>query len=85
MEEQEIFTMFDEVGNEREARILNIVEVNEQEYVVYAISQNEEEEAIYAAKLVKDMMGNEDIVSIDNEEEKKVVFEAIREIIDNLD
>lgn len=85
MEEQEMFTMIDEEGNEREARILNVVEINNQEYVVYAISQNEEEEAIFVAKLVKDMIGNEDIVPIDNEEEKRIVFDAVREIIDNLD
>ena len=84
MEEQEMFTMIDEEGNEREARILNVVEINNQEYVVYAISQNEEEEAIFVAKLVKDMIGNEDIVPIDNEEEKRIVFDAFREIIINL-
>ena len=84
MEEQEIIMMLDEDGNEKEARILNVVEINNQEYVVYAISRNEEEDAIYAAKLVKDNTGEDDIVPIENEEEKRVVFDAIRDLINKL-
>ena len=85
MEEQETFMMLDEEGNEKEARILNVVEINNQEYVVYAISRNEEEDAIFAAKLIKDETGNEDMVPIENEEEKRIVFDAIREIINNVE
>lgn len=85
MEEQEIIMMLDEFGNEVEARILNIIEINNQEYVVYAISENEEEDGIYAAKIIKDENGNEDIIPIENEEEKNVVFEMIHELIDELD
>lgn len=85
MEEQETFMMLDEAGNEKEARILNVVEINNQEYVVYAISRNEEEDAIFAAKLIKDETGNEDMVPIENEEEKRIVFDAIREIINNVE
>lgn len=85
MEEQEKFIMLDEEGNERESKILNIVEINNQEYVVYSLSQNEEEDAIFASKLIKDELGNEDIIPIEDEEEKRIVFETIRKIIDELD
>ena len=85
MEEQDKFIMLDELGNEREAQILNIVEINNQEYIVYSISQNEEEDAIFASKLVKDKLGNEDIIPIENEEEKRIVFDTVREIINDLD
>lgn len=85
MEEQEIFIVLDELGNEREAKILNVVEINNQEYLVYAVSQNDEEDGIFAQKLIKDDLGNEDIVPIENEEEKRIVFDAIREIINDLD
>lgn len=85
MEEQEIFMVLDELGNEREAKILNVVEINNQEYLVYAVSQNDEEDGIFAQKLIKDDLGNEDIVPIENEEEKRIVFDAIREIINDLD
>ena len=37
MENQETFTMIDENGKEQIARILNIVEINHQEYLIYMI------------------------------------------------
>lgn len=85
MNQEETFTMLDEFGVEREATILNIVEINNQEYVVYSISKNEEEESIFASKIIKDEKGNEDIVPISDEEEKRIVFDAIRDIINDLD
>lgn len=85
MEEQEIFTMIDEFGRERNARILNIIEINNQEYLVYAIEKNEEEDEIYASKLVKNNLGEEEIISIENEEERKIVFDTIREFINELE
>ena len=85
MEEQEKIMVLDEFGNEREAKILNVVEINNQEYLVYSVSQNEEEDGIYAQKLIKDASGNEDIIPIENEDEKRLVFETIREFIDELD
>ena len=85
MEEQEIFTMIDENGQERNANILNIIEINNQEYIVYSLEKNEEEEEIYASKLIKNSLGEEEIIQIENEEERKLVFETIRELIDELD
>lgn len=85
MEEQEKIIVLDEQGNEREAQILNIIEINNQEYLVYSVSQNEEEDGIFAQKLIKDSFGNEDIIPIENEDEKSIVFDAIRELIDELD
>lgn len=83
--EEETFTMLDEFGNEKEATILNVVEINNQEYVVYSISKNEEEESIFASKIIKDASGNEDVIPITDEEEKRIVFDAIRDIINDLD
>lgn len=85
MEEQEIFTMIDEDGKEREAKIINVIEINNQEYVVYAIEKNEEENAIYASKIIKNSLGEEEIVSIANDEEREIVFETIKELIEELD
>ena len=64
MENQEKFTMIDENGKEQIARILNIVEINHQEYLIYAISKNDEEENVYVEKIIKDQNGNENVVSI---------------------
>lgn len=85
MEEQEIFTMIDEYGQERNAKILNVIEINNQEYLVYSIEKNQEEDEIYASKLIKNNLGEEEIISIENDEERRIVFDTIRELIDELD
>lgn len=85
MDNAETFIMLDEFGVEQEARILNVVEINNQEYLVYAVSKNEEEESIFTDKLIRDQNGEENIVSIEDEEEKKMVFETIKEVIEDLD
>lgn len=82
---EEKFLMLDEFGQEKEAEILNIIGINNQEYLVYKISKNEEEDSIYASKLVRDANGEENIISIEDEEEKRIVFDAIRELLDELD
>ena len=63
MEEQEKIMVLDEFGNEREAKILNVVEINNQEYLVYAVSQNDEEDGIFAQKLIKDQYGKAEIIT----------------------
>lgn len=85
MEEQEIFIMLDEFGQEKEAKILNVIEINGQEYVVYSIDKNDEEDEIYASKIIKNNLGEEEIISINDEEERKIVFDTIKEIIENFD
>lgn len=85
MENQETFMMIDENGQEKEAKILNLVEINEQEYIVYAISKNEKEDTIYVKKIIKDELGQDQVESIQNEEEKRIVLDTVRQIIENLD
>ena len=85
MENQETFTMIDENGKEQIARILNIVEINHQEYLIYAISKNDEEENVYVEKIIKDQNGNENVVSIENEEERNLVFEALKEVLEKIE
>ena len=82
--DDEKITVLDEDGIEREAKVLNILTIGEQEYIIYAISANDDEDGIYAEKLIKDINGNEQIIPITDEEEKKIVFETIKEMLDNL-
>lgn len=85
MNNDEIFMMRDESGIEREARILNIVEINNQEYVVYAVSKNDDEESIFAQKIVRNQNNEEEIIPITDEEERRIVFSSIKDMIENLD
>jgi uncharacterized protein YrzB (UPF0473 family) len=83
MEEKETFIMIDENGNEKEAEIITIIEIDNKEYVIYAVNKNEESDNIFASRIIKDENGNDVIKSIENQEEKNKVFEVIKELLSN--
>ena len=83
MEEKETFIMKDENGNEKEAEIITIIEIDNKEYVIYAVNKNEESDNIFASRIIKDENGNDVIKSIENQEEKDKVFEIIKELLSN--
>ena len=83
MEEKETFIMIDENGNEKEAEIITIIEIDNKEYVIYAVNKNEERDNIFASRIIKDENGNDVIKSIENQEEKNKVFEIIKELLSN--
>ena len=83
MEEKETFIMIDENGNEKEAEIITIIEIDNKEYVIYAVNKNEESDNIFASRIIKDEKGNDVIKSIENQEEKNKVFEIIKELLSN--
>ena len=65
----DVFMMVDEKGIKRETRILNKLNINDQEYLVYAISISNDEDNIYASKIVKNG-DEEEIVNIDDDKER---------------
>ena len=77
------FMMFDEDGKAREARILNKLSINNQEYLVYALSISDDEDDIYASKIVKNG-DEEEIVNIEDDSEREMVNSYIMEIINSL-
>lgn len=83
MEEKETFIMIDENGNEKEAEIITIIEIDNKEYVIYAVNKNEESDNIFASRIIKDENGNDVIKAIENQEEKNKVFEIIKELLSN--
>ena len=83
MEDKETFIMIDENGNEKEAEIITIIEIDNKEYVIYAVNKNEESDNIFASRIIKDENGNDVIKSIENQEEKNKVFEIIKELLSN--
>ena len=85
MDNKEKIKLLDENNNEVEANILNIVEIDNQEYLLYSIDKNNEEENIYALKIIKNATGEEDLIPITDNEEKKQVSDIINEIINDID
>lgn len=84
MEEQDIFEMQDENGVMREARIIDKIEINGQDYLIYALSINEEEDSIYVSKVIKNINGEEEIVNIQDDNERDIVINTVREVINSL-
>ena len=84
MEEQDIFEMQDENGIMREARIIDKIEINGQDYLIYALSINEEEDSIYVSKVIKNVNGEEEIVNIQDDNERDIVINTVREVINSL-
>jgi len=82
---EEVFTMYDEQGVEKEAKILTVIELNNSEYVVYSVEKNEEEDSIYVSKLITDELGEQKIEDIVDENEKQEVFKIVNEMIDSLE
>lgn len=81
LEEVQTFTVQDEFGRTMTAELLTIVEIDGIEYVVYTIDATEEESDVFVARVVKDLEGNDNIVSIENEEERAKVFEVVQKMI----
>ena len=84
MDNNDKVTVLDEAGNEVEATIINVIEVNNQEYLLYSIDVNDEDANLYVNKIIKDENGEEDIVPIEDDIERNVVFEQIKKIMNEM-
>lgn len=80
----EKFVMYDEAGKEKEMNIIGTVVINNQEYVLYSIYENELQDGIYVSKIIKDNLGNETVVSIEDDSERNLVFDSIKNLINNV-
>lgn len=84
MDKEDKVTVLDEFGNEVEATIINIIEIEGQEYLLYSVDVNEEDANLYVNKIVKDENGEEDIVPIEDDAERNIVFEEIKKLINEM-
>ena len=75
----------DEFGNQVEGKILNIIEIDDIEYLLYSVSVNDDEDAIYAKKIIKNATGEDDLVDISDLNEKNKVFDIVREYINSVE
>lgn len=80
-----IINLRDEFGNNIEGKIINIIEIDDIEYLLYSVSENEDEDAIYAKKIVKYASGEEDLIDITDTQEKDKVFNIVREYINSIE
>ena len=85
MDNQDMVVLLDENGNEVQGRIINIVEIDGQEYLLYSVDTNEDEENVFVNKIIKDVNGEDEFVAIEDEEERKCVFDTLKEMIDSIE
>ena len=84
MDSNDKVMVLDENGNEVEATIINIIEVNGQEYLLYSVDANSDEANLYVNKIIKDENGEEDIVPIESDVERNTVFDEIKNLINEM-
>lgn len=83
--ENNTINLKDEYGNNLKGQVLNIIEIDEIEYLLYSVSTSLEEDGLYVKKIIKDENGEDDLVDITNEEEKEKVFSIIKEYINSIE
>ena len=82
-EENELITMYDEEGKEREINILFEMEINNNKYLIYSLASNDNNENIYASKIV--IINNEEqLIDLENEEEKQLVMNAVYQSMNSM-
>lgn len=75
----------DENGVHFLAELLTILCIDEIEYAVYSMDKDVNTSDVYVARVIKDNYGNDSMISIDNEDERKKVFQIIDRVINEVD
>lgn len=83
MDDVETVVFRDENGEEVTFEVIDFIEVDDQEYVIAAMPDNDEEAFILRVETDED--GNETYVTIDNDEEWETVAEAYEELLESED
>jgi len=78
--DDEIFYINDN-GINRRASLVGEYEIDNQDYVVYAVEEDEDRDGLYVKKIIEDNDEIIDLVDIEDEEERKNVFTILIEAI----
>lgn len=71
--ENDLITLIDEEGNEHEFSVLDILEVEEEEYaILIPVASGEEADEVVIFKFSEDEEGNEVLIDLEDEEWEKV-------------
>ena len=84
MEENQKFNVQIETGEIKEAELLTVVEIDHKQYAIYMIDNDEtqgENVDILASYVMKDDEGYDQLVDIDDPEDREKVAEFIKNLI----
>ena len=79
------FTLLDENGMEREAELLNVITVDEQDYLLYSVVDDSDDAAICVAKIIYGEDGDEQLIDIEDVNEREKISKIIDELFDNFE
>lgn len=82
-EENEKFTMFDENGIEREINILYELQINDNNYLIYSLARDDDNENVYASKIIT-INGEEQLIDLETEEERQQVMNAVYQSMNSI-
>lgn len=74
------FVIADETGKQQKADLITILKIDDIEYAVYSIDNENGESDIFCQRYTIDVNGVVNLVSIDNVEEREKVFNIIGEM-----
>ena len=83
--ENSIIKLRDENGNILDGKVLNIIEIDNIEYLLYAVSESNDQDGLYVKKIVSLPDGDEDLVDIVDETEKDKVYSLVREYVNSIE
>lgn len=83
-EQDEIITLIDDNGEEKDFTVIDILEVDGSEYAILLPLDEESDEAIIL-KFTEDAEGNEVLIDIENDEEWEKVADAWEDVMDRED
>ena len=80
MDNTEKFTVEFEDGEVKEAELLTIAIIDDKDYAVYAVRNDDETVSIMASYIVKDETGTDVLKDIDSEEDKIKISSFVLEV-----
>lgn len=82
-EENEKFTMFDENGIEREINILYELQIKDNNYLIYSLGSDNDNENVYASKIIN-INGEEQLIDLEDEVERQQVMNAFYQSMNSI-
>jgi hypothetical protein len=78
---EQTFKVETENGEIKEAKLLNVISNNDNEYAVYAIDNGNDTSNLYASKIIVDANGQSKLIDLEENEEKIAIIKIIKEML----
>ena len=77
----QIFKIENENGEIKEAELLNVFSINDNEYAVYSIDNGDETSNLYASRIEIDENGQTKLVDLKDNNEKIEIINIVKELL----